>query len=135
MILIFCIALIALPVGKIRLGGPNAKPEHSRASWFAMLFAAGMGIGLMFWGVAEPMAYFTDWAGTPFGVEGWTEEAASLAMSATVYLPPRDTAALRTEGLRPYRVRLRSAAGCESPTKLQAKKSPAQGWAFIRRLG
>ena len=84
-ILVFCIALMASPLGKVRLGGPTAEPEHSRASWFAMLFAAGMGIGLMFWGVAEPMVYFTDWAGTPFNVEGWSDEAAALAMSATVY--------------------------------------------------
>lgn len=84
-LLLFCIALIVLPVGKIRLGGRDAKPEFSRLSWFSMLFAAGMGIGLMFWGVAEPMVYFTDWAGTPFNVEPWTDEAAGLAMGATVY--------------------------------------------------
>lgn len=84
-LLLFCIALIVLPVGKIRLGGRDAKPEFSRMSWFSMLFAAGMGIGLMFWGVAEPMVYFTDWAGTPFNVEPWTDEAAGLAMGATVY--------------------------------------------------
>lgn len=84
-LLVFCIALIALPVGKIRLGGRDAEPEFSRLSWFAMLFAAGMGIGLMFWGVAEPMVYFTNWAGTPFNVEPWTQQAADLAMAATVY--------------------------------------------------
>lgn len=84
-LLLFCLALICLPVGAIRLGGADAKPEFSRPSWFAMLFAAGMGIGLMFWGVAEPMVYFTGWAGTPFNVEPWTDQAASLAMGATVY--------------------------------------------------
>ena len=50
-----------------------------------MLFAAGMGIGLMFWGVAEPMAYFTGWAGTPFNVTPWSEQAAELAMASTIY--------------------------------------------------
>ena len=50
------LALIFLPVGKIRLGGMDAKPEFSTLSWFSMLFAAGMGIGLMFWGVAERVA-------------------------------------------------------------------------------
>lgn len=45
---VFCLALIFLPVGKIRLGGQDAVPEFSTMSWFAMLFAAGMGIGLMF---------------------------------------------------------------------------------------
>ena len=49
---IFCLALIVSPYGNIRLGGEGAKPTHSRISWLAMLFAAGMGIGLMFWGVA-----------------------------------------------------------------------------------
>ncbi len=56
---LFCLALILLPVGKIRLGGQDAKPEFSYLSWFAMLFAAGMGIGLMYFGVAEPVSYFT----------------------------------------------------------------------------
>ena len=84
-LLVFCLALIVSPLGAIRLGGKNAKTEFSRLSWFAMLFAAGMGIGLMFWGVAEPMAYFTGWAGTPFNVEPWTDEAAGLAMGAKVY--------------------------------------------------
>lgn len=82
---LFCIALIFSPLGKIRLGGKGAKPEYSRLSWFAMLFAAGMGIGLMFWSVAEPVAYFTAWYGTPFGVEANTKEAADLAMAATMY--------------------------------------------------
>ncbi|WP_339630375.1 BCCT family transporter [uncultured Sneathiella sp.] len=82
---IFCLVLIFLPVGKIRLGGQDAKPEFSRMSWFAMLFAAGMGIGLMFWSVAEPTAYYTGWYETPLGVEARTPEAASLAMSATMF--------------------------------------------------
>ncbi|QQD19185.1 BCCT family transporter [Spongiibacter nanhainus] len=82
---LFCLALIVSPFGKIRLGGPTAVPEHSRLSWLAMLFAAGMGIGLMFWGVAEPVAYFTGWYETPLGVEPNTPEAASMAMGATMY--------------------------------------------------
>lgn len=82
---LFCLALIFLPVGKIRLGGNDAKPEFSRISWFSMLFAAGMGIGLMFWSVAEPVAYYTAWYKTPLGVEANTAEAASLAMGATMY--------------------------------------------------
>jgi|TARA_B110000902_G_scaffold48854_1_gene55696 BCCT family betaine/carnitine transporter len=85
LVLLFCLFLIVSPYGKIRLGGTLAKPDFNRMSWFSMLFAAGMGIGLMFWGVAEPMAYFSGWGGTPLGVEAWTPEAASLAMAATVY--------------------------------------------------
>eukprot|EP00752_Nemacystus_decipiens_P000139 g139.t1 len=82
---LFSLALIVLPVGKIRLGGDDAKPEFSTFSWFAMLFAAGMGIGLMFWSVAEPTAYFTGWYETPLGVEANTPEAAQKAMSATMF--------------------------------------------------
>lgn len=82
---VVCIALIFMPVGKIRLGGMDAKPEFSTLSWFAMLFAAGMGIGLMFWAVAEPVAYYTGWFGTPFNVEANTPEARDLAMGGTMY--------------------------------------------------
>ena len=82
---VVCLALIVMPVGKIRLGGMDAKPEFSTLSWFSMLFAAGMGIGLMFWAVAEPVAYYTGWYETPFNVEANSPEAANLAMGATMY--------------------------------------------------
>ncbi|MEO2266006.1 BCCT family transporter [Pseudoalteromonas sp. YIC-656] len=82
---IFCLALIVSPWGKIKLGGQDAVPSHSRISWLAMLFAAGMGIGLMFWGVAEPVAYFTGWYETPLGVDANTPEAAKAAMGATMF--------------------------------------------------
>ncbi|WP_341504028.1 BCCT family transporter [Gallaecimonas sp. GXIMD4217] len=82
---IFCLGLVISPFGRIRLGGANAKPKHSMLSWLAMLFAAGMGIGLMFWGVAEPVAYLTGWYETPLGVAANTEEAARMAMGATMY--------------------------------------------------
>ncbi|TDV97045.1 BCCT family betaine/carnitine transporter [Halomonas alkaliantarctica] len=82
---VFCLVLICLPLGRIRLGGKDAKPEYSRTSWFAMLFAAGMGIGLMFWSVAEPVAYYTDWYGTPLNVPAGTPEGASAAMGATMF--------------------------------------------------
>lgn len=82
---LFCLLVIVLPMGRIRLGGDEAKPEFSRLSWFAMLFAAGMGIGLMFWSVAEPVAYYTDWFGTPLNVTANTPEAANTAMGAVMY--------------------------------------------------
>lgn len=82
---IFCLLLIVSPWGKIRLGGTGAKPSHSTLSWLSMLFAAGMGIGLMFWGVAEPVAYLTGWYETPLGVEPNTPEAARMALGATMY--------------------------------------------------
>jgi BCCT family betaine/carnitine transporter len=76
---LFCLALIVLPVGKVRLGGAQAKPEFSTMSWFSMLFAAGMGIGLMFWSVAEPVAYYTDWYGTPLNVAPKKPHKAALS--------------------------------------------------------
>jgi len=82
---VFCIALIVTPFGKIRIGGHDAKSDYSTLSWIAMLFAAGMGIGLMFWGVAEPAAYFTGWYETPLNVTPNTPEAAKLALGATMF--------------------------------------------------
>ncbi|KPZ68548.1 MULTISPECIES: BCCT family transporter [unclassified Shewanella] len=82
---LFCLLMIISPFGKVRLGGEEAKTDYSRLSWVAMLFAAGMGIGLMFWAVAEPVAYFTGWYETPLGVEANTPEAAKLAMGATMF--------------------------------------------------
>lgn len=82
---LFCLMLVLLPVESIRLGGKDAKPEFSLLSWFSMLFSAGMGIGLMFWSVAEPVAYYTDWYGTPLNVTKLTPEAANTAMGATMF--------------------------------------------------
>ncbi|MGC9400984.1 BCCT family transporter, partial [Vibrio genomosp. F10 str. 9ZC157] len=82
---LFCLALVVSPFGKIRLGGQDAVADYSLISWFSMLFAAGMGIGLMFWSVAEPVAYFTGWYETPLNVTPNTPEAARLALGATMY--------------------------------------------------
>lgn len=81
----FCLVLIVLPVGKIRLGGEEAKPRFSTISWFSMLFAAGMGIGLMFWSVAEPIAYYTNWWGSPLNTPAHTPEGAVVALGATMF--------------------------------------------------
>jgi BCCT family betaine/carnitine transporter len=56
-ILLFCLVLIVLPVGSVRIGGKGAKPDYSYAGWIAMMFAAGIGIGLLFFGVLEPVYY------------------------------------------------------------------------------
>lgn len=53
-----CLFLILSPIGKLKLGKPSDKPEFSTLSWFAMLFSAGMGIGLVFYGAAEPLSHF-----------------------------------------------------------------------------
>ena len=70
--------------GKIKIGGVEAEKEFSDFSWMAMLFSAGMGIGLMFFSVTEPMFYFN----TPpsfFGVEAGTGGAAAAAMAQTFF--------------------------------------------------
>ncbi len=84
-VLLFCVSVAASPLGKIRLGGSDAKTEFGTASWIAMLFSAGVGIGMVFYGSAEPMAYYTDWGGTPLNVEPRTPEAMRLALAATVF--------------------------------------------------
>lgn len=58
--LIFVIWLFFSPYGKIRLGRKDTKPEFSRFGWFSMLFAAGMGMGIIFWGVAEPIMHYME---------------------------------------------------------------------------
>ncbi len=82
---LFCVVLFVSPLGKIRIGGANAKPQYGMLSYFSMLFAAGMGVGLLFWGVAEPVAYFTDWFKTPLNIAKLTPEAQHAAMGATMF--------------------------------------------------
>src|SRR6056297_2575006 len=94
---IFCLLLIVSPYGSVRLGGTEATPDYGYLGWFAMLFAAGMGIGLMFFGVLEPAYYFgTPWGDEPLGaVRPFTEdgvlieeniaEARRMALAATSY--------------------------------------------------
>ena len=57
-VVFFCFYFILSPIGQIRLGAPDSKPEYSKMSWIAMLFSAGMGIGLVFWGAAEPLSHY-----------------------------------------------------------------------------
>ena len=57
-VLAFLVYLAIGRLGSLRIGGDDAEPEFSRRSWFAMLFSAGMGIGLVFWGAAEPLSHF-----------------------------------------------------------------------------
>lgn len=95
---LLCLFLVVSPLGKVRLGGTEAKPDYSYAGWFAMLFAAGMGIGLMFYGVSEPLSHFSSaYAGTSLengvrtdwsplgGAIGDAAGAERLAMAATIY--------------------------------------------------
>jgi choline/glycine/proline betaine transport protein len=77
--LLFCIYLAVSRFGHIRIGGPGARPNFTTASWFAMLFSAGMGIGLMFWSVAEPILHLQ----SPPGATGMTSEGAQRALDLT----------------------------------------------------
>ena len=95
---VVCLGLALSPLGRVRLGGTEATPDYSYLGWFSMLFAAGMGIGLMFFGVSEPLSHFgsafggtaaengvrTDWA--PLGAAAGDAAAATrLGMAATIY--------------------------------------------------
>lgn len=68
--------------GKIRLGGAKARPEFSTGAWYAMLISAGIGIGLMFWGVAEPIFHLSS-PPPVFGAEPGTGEAGKAALSTS----------------------------------------------------
>jgi choline/glycine/proline betaine transport protein len=80
-ILLAMIYLLFSPIGKLRLGGPDERPEFSRVTWFAMLFSAGMGIGLVFWSIAEPISHYMN----PPSGPGETLEAARQAMRITFF--------------------------------------------------
>ncbi len=98
LVVIFALFLIVSPFGKIRLGGSTAQPDYTYVGWFSMLFAAGMGIGLMFYGVSEPLSHFSssvggtamegdvrsDWAPLS-GALGDQAGAVRLGMAATIY--------------------------------------------------
>ncbi len=74
--LVFTLWLAVSPRRRIRLGGPDARPAFGRLGWFTMLFAAGMGIGLVFWGVSEPVLHY----GEPLRAEAGTAAARNEAM-------------------------------------------------------
>ena len=78
---VFFILLIAFSKwGKIRLGPDDSRPEYSTVSWFAMLFGAGMGVGLVFWGISEPVSHYI----APMaGIAPASAEAADFAMKAS----------------------------------------------------
>lgn len=79
--LIFIVGVALSGFGKLRLGPDHSRPDYSYATWFAMLFAAGMGIGLMFFGVAEPIMHYAD---PPVG-DARTVAAARQAMRITFF--------------------------------------------------
>ncbi len=82
-IVIVCLYFLISPLGRIKLGKQDDKPEFSRPTWFAMLFSAGMGIGLVFWGAAEPIYHYA--VGSPTGGPVGTDEAIKNAMRYTYF--------------------------------------------------
>jgi len=91
---LFCLGLIVSPWGSVRLGGAEAEPDFSYTGWFAMLFAAGMGIGLMFFGVLEPVYHMavSEPLGvpSPFAADGSVIEAnvaaaREMGLAGTIY--------------------------------------------------
>ncbi|MFK8030083.1 MAG: BCCT family transporter [Gammaproteobacteria bacterium] len=94
LMVLLSIALVFSPYGSIRLGGEGTRPEYSYISWISMLFAAGIGIGIMFYAVLEPMNHLLALSGTPESAAqaaplgmalGTGDEAQRLAMAATLY--------------------------------------------------
>ena len=77
---IFAIVIACSRFGKIKLGPDDSEPEYKTVTWFAMLFGCGMGVGLVFWGIAEPISHYM----SPMaGIEAQSAESAQFAMSAS----------------------------------------------------
>ncbi|URF45307.1 BCCT family transporter [Dinoroseobacter shibae] len=81
--LVFLIAIAFSKYGAIRLGDADERPKYSYFTWFAMLYAAGQGIGIIFWSIAEPMFHYS--GGTPFADGSGTAAAADMAMQVTFF--------------------------------------------------
>ncbi|MEZ6163995.1 MAG: BCCT family transporter [Phycisphaerales bacterium] len=79
--LVLAVVLAFGKAGRIKLGQPDEKPEFGRGAWFAMLFSAGMGIGLLFWSVAEPVYHFNS---TPPGLADGLDKS-RMAMAVTIF--------------------------------------------------
>ncbi|MEB7754885.1 BCCT family transporter [Staphylococcus pseudoxylosus] len=77
----FCLFLMFSKFGNIRLGNDKDQPEYKTLSWIAMLFSAGMGVGLVFWGIAEPISLYS----TPITGKGSTVQSANQAMTFSFF--------------------------------------------------
>ncbi|HEA62642.1 BCCT family transporter, partial [Pseudohongiella sp.] len=81
--LLFCFGVAFSPAGRIRLGADGESPEFPYPTWLGMIFSAGMGVGLVFWGVAEPMSHYNN---PPLGqTTGGTPEAARISMQYSLF--------------------------------------------------
>ena len=79
--LFVCLYLMLSRFGNVKLGDDDSKPEFSNFSWFAMLFSAGVGIGLLFFGIAEPMFYFDNTAPWGYPNNPFADQALATAMN------------------------------------------------------
>ncbi len=80
MFVLFVLGIACSKYGRLRLGSDDSRPEYSTFSWFAMLFCAGMGVGLVFWGISEPISHYIN---PMTGVEAGSAEAAEFAIRAS----------------------------------------------------
>ncbi|MFP4643383.1 MAG: BCCT family transporter, partial [Spirochaetales bacterium] len=80
--LVFCLYIAFSRYGSLKLGRDDEKPQYGYFGWFSMLFAAGMGIGLIFWGVAEPLSHY---GAPPEYLEAGSADAASFAMTRSFF--------------------------------------------------
>lgn len=78
-----CLVLAVTPLGKRKLGTEDV--QFSNFAWYSMIIMTGVGLTLVFWGVTEPAAFYTDWWGVPFNHVAQSKEAKSLALAASVY--------------------------------------------------
>jgi BCCT family betaine/carnitine transporter len=92
LLLVFCLVVAVSPLGRLRIGGQSATPDYTLLAWFSMLFGAGMGVGLVFYGVAEPITHFNNALGAQAtvaaplgGAPGDVARARDLAMAATLF--------------------------------------------------
>ncbi|MEO0793075.1 MAG: BCCT family transporter [Pseudomonadota bacterium] len=83
---VFCLALALSPLGKVRIGGAGATPDYSYSGWIAMLFSAGIGIGLLFFGVLEPMYYsLPELKSLPLGADPTAGGNPNMGIVGTVF--------------------------------------------------
>lgn len=126
-LVLFALFLALSRYGNLKLGGEDEEPEFSVGSWFAMLFAAGMGIGLVFWGVAEPLSHYNT---PPPGIAPGTPEAANAAMRYAFFhwgLHPWAVYSIVALSIAFFQYRRQSQALISSATS-------ALPWAAVRRL-
>ncbi|MCP1199161.1 BCCT family transporter [Notoacmeibacter sp. MSK16QG-6] len=87
-IFLFCLVVAISPLGRVRIGGEDAVPDYGYPSWIAMLFSAGMGIGLLFFSVLEPMYYsLPELESLPLGINPMAEDGTigNMGLAATVF--------------------------------------------------